>query len=178
MFFAVHRSASHKTPSQGDFPNALPKDHRLPQPEVPLANLGIVRLQLPTGGSRPGKIGLVPAGLRSSRQVFPPCTLLAGHMVLHVSHGGSPPSELPAHKTKRIAAHGTSHETPEHCSAGSPKPSQPERALPDGTPICHNFNYGNRVCRFGPKWHVCWHCQGSHPMSKCRRPSTQQGDYR
>ncbi len=63
----------------------------------------------------------------------------------------------------------------------APKRSLPERALPDGTPICHNFNYGNGVCRFGPKCtygHVCWHCQGSHPMSKCRRSSTQQGDYR
>ena len=31
----------------------------------------------------------------------------------------------------------------------TPKCSLPERSLPDGTPICHNFNFGNGVCRFG-----------------------------
>ncbi len=55
----------------------------------------------------------------------------------------------------------------------APKRSLPARSLPDGTPICHNFNFGNGVCRFGPKCtfaHVCWRCQGPHPMTRNDHP--------
>ncbi len=73
--------------------------------------------------------------------------------------------ELPLHKAKRVIARGTPQETTSQPTAL--KRSLPERTLPDGTPICHNFNYGNGVCRFGPKCtygHACWRCQGPHPM--------------
>ncbi len=59
----------------------------------------------------------------------------------------------------------------------APKRPLPERSLP---PICQNFNFGNGVCRFGPRCsfvHVCWRCQGPHPMTRCRRQGSnpQQG---